>query len=87
MDRSLFGETVTWTVGAKVAVVRTLGPTVGVGKIDSVDVGVGTVVEITATVRVEATVSCGESQPNIARPNKHPTTTIKGLAVMFYDGP
>ena len=84
VDESLCGETVTWAVGARVAVagtvVGTLGTAVGVGKIDSVDVGVGTTVEITAMVRVGATVSCGEPQPNIARPNKHPTTTIRGRA-------
>lgn len=89
VDESLAGETVTWAVGARVAVAGTvverLGTAVGVGKTDGV--GVGTAVEITAKVRVGTALSCGESQPNIARPNKHPTTTIKGLAVMFYDGP
>ena len=84
MDGSLCGETVTWAAGARVAVAGTvverLGTAVGVGKTDGVGVGVGTTVEITATVRVGATVSCGESQPNIARPNKHPTTTIRGRA-------
>ena len=82
VDESLAGETVTWAVGARVAVagavVGTLGTPVGVGRKDGV--GVGTAVEITAMVRVGTTVSSGEPQPNIARPNKHPTTTIRGRA-------
>lgn len=51
-----------------------------------VAVGVGATVDIAGVEGVGATGSGEEPQPRIARPNKDPRTTIKGLAVMFCDG-
>ena len=63
------------------------GAVVGVAGIGMVGVDVGATVEIAGAEGVGTTGSGGEPQAESARPNKHPRTTIKGLAVMFCDGP